>query len=69
MPKFLKITSATDFSYYFDPTKYRNTKKIQKVDSRGFIRASLVLLYSVSIQKEPFDFLAHFGPLNQFRNL
>jgi hypothetical protein len=43
-------------------------KKIQKVEFKGWLRAALVLLYSVSIQIRSFELLAHFWPLNQFRN-
>ena len=43
-------------------------KKFQKVEFKGWLRAALVLLYSVSIQIRSFELLAHFWPLNQFRN-
>ena len=52
----------------FTPKNMKMPKKLKKVDVRGWSRAPLVLLYSVSIVQTEFGFYINVGPLNQVRN-
>ena len=56
------------FSMPFNLKNIEMPKKFQKIEFKGWHRAPLVLLYSVSIQIRSFELLAHFWPLNHFKN-
>ena len=56
------------FPMTLTPKNMEMPKNFKKIVSRGWSRAPLVLLHSVSIGRSEFYFYIHFDPVNQVRN-
>ena len=56
------------FPMTLTPKNMEMPKNFKKIVSKGWSRAPLVLLHSVSIGRSEFYFYIHFDPVNQVRN-